>query len=62
MESLKESQLFGEETKEPKRLVEEGRSFFGAELVTKAYKCAEIIQATDLHSSNFLPVNWTDER
>ena len=51
-----------EESKGGERLVEEGRAFFSSELVTKAYKCAEIMQPTAKHSSNFLPVTWTSDK
>ena len=44
------------------RLVVDNRAFFSSELVTKAYKCVGIMEATDEHSSNFLPVDWTFEK
>ena len=52
----KKTSLILPDVGENERLVEEGRSFFGSELVAKAYKCFGLIETTVTKSSSrFLP-------
>ena len=44
------------------RLVEEGRAFFCSELVAKCWKVCGVMKPTDQASSNFLPVNFSQQK